>query len=74
MGNIRSIAERNGPRTTDGLAADQRMALLAQAFEIEFEQREYDHQASWSMGQTIWWSVLVSVALWGLIYAIIRII
>ncbi len=74
MGTIRSIADRDGPQTPDGLAADQKMALLAQAFEIDFEQAESDQQSSWSMSQSIWVSIVVSAVLWGLIYGFIRLI
>lgn len=72
MSTVTSIAEQERAATADGLAADRRMALLAQAFEIELA--EADHADSWSMGKTIWLSVLVSGALWALIIGIIRLI
>jgi hypothetical protein len=74
MGDIRSIADREGAQASDGLAADRRMALLAQAFEIELAEAEPDREGAWPMGQTMWLAVVISSALWALIYIIIRLI
>jgi hypothetical protein len=67
---ITSVTERfaSFEDTQTVLRADQRMALLAQAFEMELEDAKQD-DTPWPMGRTIRFAALVSLALWGVIIA-----
>lgn len=58
----------------EAVRADQKMALLAQAFQLEIDAHDADQGAGWPMAQTIWFAVAVSGALWMVIVTAIRLI
>ena len=57
------------------ISPDQRMALLAQAFEMELAGTdEGSDGAAWPMGKTIWFAAGISLVLWIAILSALRFI
>ncbi len=77
MATTTSIAEQFQPSSAveSTLSPDRRMALLAQAFEMELATAdEGTNDASWPMGKTIWFAVGISLVLWAAILGAFRLI
>lgn len=74
MGTFPSPSVPSLPESTaDLIAPDQRMAVLAQAFSLEMAEAEQDvDDTPWPIGQTLWFVVGASAALWAIIIAAVR--
>ncbi len=72
-----SVAEQfqTSPAAQAAISPDQRMALLAQAFEMELAGADENRDdAAWPMGKTIWFAAGVSLVLWAAILGALRLI
>lgn len=72
-----SIAEQfqPAPAVESTLSPDKRMALLAQAFEMELAAAdEGADDTAWPMAKTIWFAVGISLVLWAAILGVVRFI